>query len=151
MTRNGYVPPVFRDFSDLTRQELTDRVRYLEILRVKVAYTRERFSPRQVRASGLAIVMSVVVWVFTASVTCSVVSGLFTLAWMMRYSRLPRTWHAQLQEGISRLESLRSSPLRHMYAEQDAGTDWHYASCCLDAEIERIHFALSGPARPFSA
>lgn len=66
MTRNGYVPPVFRDFSDLTRQELTDRVRYLEILRVKVAYTRERFSPRQVRASGLAIVMSVVVWVFTA-------------------------------------------------------------------------------------
>lgn len=63
MTRDGYVPAVLRDFSDLTRQELTDRVRYLEILRVKVAYTRERFSPRQVRASGLAIVMSVVVWV----------------------------------------------------------------------------------------
>lgn len=66
------------------------------------------------------------------------------------YSRLPMTWHTQLKDGISRIESLRSSPLRQM-DEANAHYDWHYASYCLAAEIQLIYSALSQPARPFSA
>lgn len=138
-----------RDFSDLTRTELITRLKRLKLLQAQVEYTRGNLSPRELKSACLAMLMLFAVWILTASFTCSAISGAITLAWVMRYSRLPRTWHAQLQEGISRLECLRSSPLRHMYVEQDAGTDWHYASYCLAAEIERIQFALSEPARPF--
>lgn len=34
-----------RDFSDLTRPALIARAKHLEILRVRVAYTHEHFSP----------------------------------------------------------------------------------------------------------
>jgi len=140
-----------RDFSELTRKELIGRLKRLKHLQAQVEYTHDNFSPRQVRASGLAMLMLAAVWMLTASVNWCAISGVITLGWVMRYSRLPLTWHAQLQEGISRLECLRSSPLRHMFVEQDAGTDWHYASYCLAAEIELIHFSLSQKASPFSA
>ncbi|EDC5554567.1 hypothetical protein GAR96_22015 [Salmonella enterica] len=38
---------LLRDFSDLTRPELIARAKHLDILRVRVAYTHDNFSPRQ--------------------------------------------------------------------------------------------------------
>ncbi|XGJ39634.1 hypothetical protein AB1D99_26580 (plasmid) [Citrobacter freundii] len=141
---------LLRDFSDLTRPELITRAKHLDILRVRVAYTHDNFSPRQLRAFALATLMLFMGYVLTDSILFSGVAGLITLIGVLRYSRLPMTWHIQLKDGISRLESLRSSPLRQM-DEADAHYDWHYASYCLAAEIQLIYSALSQPARPFSA
>lgn len=139
-----------RDFSELTRPELIARLRYVKILQAQVEYTHDNFSPRQLRAFALATLMLFMGYVLTDSILFSGVAGLITLIGVLRYSRLPMTWHTQLKDGISRIESLRSSPLRQM-DETDAHYDWHYASYCLAAEIQLIHSALSQPARPFSA
>ncbi|EOF7833977.1 hypothetical protein ACFXUV_004330 [Salmonella enterica] len=108
------------------------------------------FSPRQLRAFILATLMLFMGYVLTDSILFSGVTSLITIIGVLHYSRLPMTWHAQLKDGISRFESLRSSPLRQM-DEADAHYDWHYASYCLAAEIQLIYSALSQPARPFSA
>lgn len=113
---------LLRDFSDLTRPELIARLKRLKILQAHM----------------------------TIFLLVSGITGLITLVGVLRYSRLPMTWHAQLKDGISRFESLRSSPLRQM-DEADAHYDWHYASYCLAAEIQLIYSALSQPDRPFSA
>ena len=139
-----------RDFSDLTRPELIARLRHLKILQAQVEYTHDNFSPRQLRAFALAILMLLISYVLTDSILFSGVTCLITIIGVLHYSRLPMTWHTQLKDGISRLESLRSSPLRQM-DEADAHYDWHYASYCLAAEIQLIYSALSQPARPFSA
>jgi hypothetical protein len=140
---------LLRDFSDLTRPELIARAKHLDILRARVAYTHDNFSPRQLRAFSLATLMLFMSYVLTDSILFSGVAGLITLIGVLRYSRLPMTWHTQLKDGISRIESLRSSPLRQM--DENAHYDWHYASYCLAAEIQLIYSALSQPARPFSA
>lgn len=139
-----------RDFSDLTRPELIARLRHLKILQAQVEYTHDNFSPRQLRAFVLAILMLLTSYVLTDSILFSGVTCLITIIGVLHYSRLPMTWHTQLKDGISRLESLRSSPLRQM-DEANAHYDWHYASYCLAAEIQLIYSALSQPARPFSA
>lgn len=139
-----------RDFRDLTRQELIIRAKHLNILRAQVAYTHDNFSPRQLRAFVLATLMLFISYVLTDYILFSGVACLITIIGVLHYSRLPMTWHTQLKDGISRLESLRSSPLRQM-DEADAYYDWHYASYCLAAEILLINSALSQPARPFSA
>lgn len=139
-----------RDFSDLTRPELIARLRHLKILQTQVEYTHDNFSPRQLRAFVLAILMLLISYVLTDSILFSGVTCLITIIVVLHYSRLPMTWHTQLKDGISRLESLRSSPLRQM-DEANAHYDWHYASYCLAAEIQLIYSALSQPARPFSA
>ncbi|MDX7664729.1 hypothetical protein SJ554_19970 [Enterobacter asburiae] len=139
-----------RDFSDLTRPELIARLRHLKILQAQVEYTHDNFSPRQLRAFVLAILMLLISYVLTDSILFSGVTCLITIIGVLHYSRLPMTWHTQLKDGISRLESLRSSPLRQM-DEANAHYDWHYASYCLAAEIQLIYSALSQPARPFSA
>ncbi|EIY1064810.1 hypothetical protein P8M98_003502 [Escherichia coli] len=140
-----------RDFSDLTGTELMARVKHLEILRERVTYSHDHFSPRQLRAFGLATLMLFTGFVFTDSLLFSAVTGLITLTGVLRYSRLPMTWDAQLIDGVSRLEPLRSSPLRMIADEPDTRCEWHFASCCLAAEIELIHAALSQPVSPFSA
>ncbi|MBC6558735.1 hypothetical protein GW721_22580 [Citrobacter braakii] len=142
---------LLRDFSDLTRSELIARAKHLEILRARVVYTHDNFSPRQLRAFTLATLMLFMGYVLTHSILFSGVTGLTTLIGVLRYSLLPMTWHAQLKDGVSRLECLRSSPLRQIADEPDARDDWHFASYCLAAEIQLIHSALSQPARPFSA
>lgn len=142
---------LLRDFSDLTGPELIAREKYLEILLVKVEHTHDTYPPRLLRAYTLAILMLVMGYVLTDSILFSGVVGLITLIGVLRYSRLPMTWHAQLKDGISRLESLRSSPLRQIADEPDTHYDWHYASYCLAAEIKLIRAALSQPARPFRA
>lgn len=139
-----------RDFSDLTRPELIARLRHLKILQAQVEYTHDNFSPRQLRAFVMAILMLLISYVLTDSILFSGVTCLITIIGVLHYSRLPMTWHTQLKDGISRLESLRSSPLRQM-DEANAHYDWHYASYCLAAEIQLIYSALSQPARPFSA
>ncbi|MDW3573191.1 hypothetical protein N4235_20130 [Enterobacter asburiae] len=139
-----------RDFSDLTRPELIARLRHLKILQAQVEYTHDNFSPRQLRAFVLAILMLLISYVLTDSILFSGVTCLITIIGVLHYSRLPMTWDTQLKDGISRLESLRSSPLRQM-DEANAHYDWHYASYCLAAEIQLIYSALSQPARPFSA
>ncbi|EPR9734516.1 hypothetical protein ACU973_004214 [Enterobacter bugandensis] len=139
-----------RDFSDLTRPELIARLRHLKILQAQVEYTHDNFSPRQLRAFVMAILMLLISYVLTDSILFSGVTCLITIIGVLHYSRLPMTWHKQLKDGISQLESLRSSPLRQM-DESDAHYDWHYASYCLAAEIQLIYSALSQPARPFSA
>ncbi|WP_320744661.1 hypothetical protein [Enterobacter sp. 276E10] len=139
-----------RDFSDLTRPELIARLRHLKSLQAQVEYTHDNFSPRQLRAFVLAILMLLISYVLTDSILFSGVTCLITIIGVLHYSRLPITWHTQLKDGISRLESLRSSPLRQM-DEANAHYDWHYASYCLAAEIQLIYSALSQPARPFSA
>jgi len=139
-----------RDFSDLTRTELIARLRHLKILQAQVEYTHDNFSPRQLRAFVLAILMLLISYVLTDSILFSGVTCLITIIGVLHYSRLRMTWHTQLKDGISRLESLRSSPLRQM-DEANAHYDWHYASYCLAAEIQLIYSALSQPARPFSA
>ncbi|WP_320712112.1 hypothetical protein [Enterobacter asburiae] len=139
-----------RDFSDLTRPELIARLRHLKILQAQVEYTHDNFSPRQLRAFVLAILMLLISYVLKDSILFSGVTCLITIIGVLHYSRLPMTWHTQLKDGISRLESLRSSPLRQM-DEANAHYDWHYASYCLAAEIQLIYSALSQPARPFSA
>ncbi|WP_320723671.1 hypothetical protein [Enterobacter sp. 146F3] len=139
-----------RDFSDLTRPELIARLRDLKSLQAQVEYTHDNFSPRQLRAFVLAILMLLISYVLTDSILFSGVTCLITIIGVLHYSRLPMTWHTQLKDGISRLESLRSSPLREM-DEANAHYDWHYASYCLAAEIQLIYSALSQPARPFSA
>ncbi|EBM9948234.1 hypothetical protein M1740_21010 [Salmonella enterica subsp. enterica serovar Montevideo] len=141
---------LLRDFSDLTRPELIARLRRLKILQARVEYTHDNFSPRQLRAFILGTLMLFMGYVLTDSILFSGVAGLITIIGVLHYSRLPMTWHAQLKDGISRFESLRSSPLRQM-DEADAHYDWHYASYCLAAEIQLIYSALSQPARPFSA
>ncbi|POT29149.1 hypothetical protein [Citrobacter braakii] len=141
---------LLRDFSDLTRPELIARLKHLKILQARVEYTHDNFSPRQLRAFTLATLMLFMGYVLTDSILFSGVTGLITLIGVLRYSRLPMTWHAQLKDAISRFESLRSSPLRQMN-EADTHYDWHYASYCLAAEIQFINSALSQPARPFSA
>lgn len=141
---------LLRDFSDLTRPELIARLRRLKILQARVEYTHDNFSPRQLRAFILGTLMLFMGYVLTDSILFSGVTGLITIIGVLHYSRLPMTWHAQLKDGISRFESLRSSPLRQM-DEADAHYDWHYASYCLAAEIQLIYSALSQPARPFSA
>lgn len=141
---------LLRDFSDLTRPELIARAKHLDILRARVAYTHDNFSPRQLRAFALATLMLFMGYALTNSIFFSGVAGLITLIGVLRYSRLPMTWHTQLKDGIFRLESLRSSPLRQM-DEAGAHNDWPYAAYCLAAEIQLIHSALSQPARPFSA
>lgn len=139
-----------RDFSDLTRPELIARLRHLKILQAQVEYTHDNFSPRQLRAFVLAILMLLISYVLKDSILFSGVTCLITIIGVLHYSRLPMTWHTQLKDGISRLESLRSSPLRQM-DEANAHYDWHYASYCLAAEIQLIYSTLSQPARPFSA
>ncbi|HDT5122392.1 TPA: hypothetical protein QHS71_002246 [Escherichia coli] len=141
---------LLRDFSDLTRPELIARLRRLKILQARVEYTRDNFSPRQLKAFALAILLLIMAYALTDSLIFSSIPCLVTLIGVLRYSRLPMTWHTQLKDGISRFESLRSSPLRQM-DEADAHYDWHYASYCLAAEIQLIYSALSQPARPFSA
>ncbi|ENN7017524.1 hypothetical protein ACAD17_003930 [Enterobacter ludwigii] len=141
---------LLRDFSDLTRPELIARLKHLKILQARVEYTHDNFTPRQLRAFTLATLMLFMGYVLTDSILFSGVIGLITLIGVLRYSRLPMTWHAQLKDGISRFECLRSSPLRQMI-EADAHYDWHYASYCLAAEIQFINSALSQPVRPFSA
>lgn len=141
---------LLRDFSDLTRPELIARAKRLDILRARVAYTHDNFSPRQLRAFVLATLMLLMSYVLTESILFSSVASLITIIGVLHYSRLPMTWHTQLKDGISLLESLRSSPLRQM-DEANAYFDWHYASYCLAAEIQLIYSALSQPARPFSA
>ena len=141
---------LLRDFSDLTRPELIARLRHLKILQAQVEYTHDNFSPRQLRAFVMAILMLLISYVLTDSILFSGVTCLITIIGVLHYSRLPMTWHTQLKDGISRLESLRSSPLRQM-DEANAHYDWHYASYCLAAEIQLIYSALSQPARPFSA
>ena len=141
---------LLRDFSDLTRPELIARAKQLDILRARVAYTHDNFSPRQLRAFVLATLMLSMSYVLTESILFSSVASLITIIGVLHYSRLPMTWHTQLKVGISLLESLRSSPLRQM-DEANAYFDWHYASYCLAAEIQLIYSALSQPARPFSA
>ncbi|MBF2750768.1 hypothetical protein ISN41_22080 [Enterobacter bugandensis] len=141
---------LLRDFSDLTRPELIARLRHLKILQTQVEYTHDNFSPRQLRAFVLAVLMLLISYVLTDSILFSGVNCLITIIGVLHYSRLPMTWHTQLKDGISRLESLRSSPLRQM-DEANAHYDWHYASYCLAAEIQLIYSALSQPARPFSA
>ncbi|HBE2683017.1 TPA: hypothetical protein KL420_003855 [Escherichia coli] len=141
---------LLRDFSDLTRPELIARLRRLKILQARVEYTRDNFSPRQLKAFALAILLLVMAYALTDSLIFSGITCLVTLIGVLRYSRLPMTWHTQLKDGISRFESLRSSPLRQM-DEADAHYDWHYASYCLAAEIQLIYSALSQPAIPFSA
>lgn len=140
-----------RDFSDLTRAELTARAKHLDILRARVAYTHDNFSPRQLRAFALAALMLFMGYMLTDSILSGAITSLITLIGVLRYSRLPMTWHAQLKDGVSRLECLRRSPLRQIAGEPDACYDWHDASYCLDEEIQRIHTALSQPARPFRA
>lgn len=141
---------LLRDFSDLSRPELIARLRRLKILQARVEYTHDNFSPRQLRAFILGTLMLFMGYVLTDSILFSGVTGLITIIGVLHYSRHPMTWHAQLKDGISRFESLRSSPLRQM-DEADAHYDWHYASYCLAAEIQLIYLALSQPARPFSA
>lgn len=77
------------------------------------------------------------------------VAYMITLIGVLRYSRLPMTWYAQLKEGVSRPERLRSSPLCQMTGEPDA--PWEYADDCLRKEIQLIHSALSRrPPDPFA-
>lgn len=140
-----------RDLSDLTRPELIARAKHMEILRARVAYTHDNFSSRQLKAFAMATLMLFIGYVLTDSLLSGGVTGLITLIGVLRCSRLPMTWHAQLKDGVSRLECLRSSPLRQIEDEADARYDWHFASYCLAAEIQLIHSALSQPARPFSA
>lgn len=142
---------LLRDFSDLTRPELIARLKCLKILQARVAYTHDNFSPRQLRAFVLATLMLFMGYVLTESILFSGITGLITLVGVLRYSRLPMTWHAQLKESVSRLECLQSSPLRQIADEPDTHYDWHYASYCLVAEIQLIRAALSQPARPFRA
>ncbi|QST30860.1 hypothetical protein JRC42_24525 (plasmid) [Escherichia albertii] len=142
---------LLRDFSDLTRPELIARAKHLDSLRARVAYTHDNFSPRQLRAFTLATLMLFMSYVLTDSILFSGVACLITIIGVLHYSQLPMTWHTQLKDGISRLESLRSSPLRQIAGEPGAGFDWQYASYCLAAEMQYIHAALSQPARPFSA
>lgn len=139
-----------RDFSDLTRAELTARAKHLDILRARVAYTHDNFSPRQLRAFALAALMLFMGYVLTDSIIFGAITSLITLIGVLRYSRLPMTWHAQLKDGVSRLECLRSSPLRTLVSEPDAGTDWLYVSCCLVEEMQLIYSALSQPPDPFA-
>lgn len=142
---------LLRDFSDLTRPELIARAKHLDILRARVAYTHDNFSPRQLRAFTLATLMLFAGYVLTGSIIFGAITSLITLIGVLRYSRLPMTWHAQLKDGISRLECLSSSPLRQIAGEPGSGYDWQYASYCLAVEMQHIHAALSQPARPFSA
>lgn len=142
---------LLRDFSDLTRPELIARAERLNILRARVAYTHDNFSPRQLMAFTQATLMLLAGYVLTDSIIFGAITSLITLIGVLRYSRLPMTWHAQLKDGISRLECLSSSPLRQIMGEPGAGFDWQYASYCLAAEMQYIHAALSQPARPFSA
>lgn len=142
---------LLRDFSDLTRPELVARAKHLEILLARVAYTHDNLSPRQLRAFVLAILTLILTCILTDTILFSGITGLITLIGVLRYSRLPMTWHAQLQEGLSRLECLRSSPLRHMICEPTTAPDWYDASSCLEAEIKLVHVAISQAASPFIA
>ena len=142
---------LLRDFSDLTRTELIARAKHLHILRARVAYTHDNFSPRQLRAFSLGTLMLFMGYMLTDSILFSGVIGLITLCGILHYSRLPMTWHAQLKDGVSRLECLRSSPLRQIADEPDVNYDWHYTFYCLNAEIHLIRSALSCPALPFKA
>jgi hypothetical protein len=56
---------LLRDFSDLTRSELIARAKHLEILRARVVYTHDNFSPRQLRAFTLATLMLFMGYVLT--------------------------------------------------------------------------------------
>ncbi|WP_320705143.1 hypothetical protein, partial [Enterobacter asburiae] len=91
-----------RDFSDLTRPELIARLRHLKILQAQVEYTHDNFSPRQLRAFVLAILMLLISYVLKDSILFSGVTCLITIIGVLHYSRLPMTWHTQLKDGISR-------------------------------------------------
>lgn len=82
-----------RDFSDLTRPELIARLRHLKILQAQVEYTHDNFSPRQLRAFVLAILMLLISYVLTDSILFSGVTCLITIIGVLHYSRLPMTWH----------------------------------------------------------
>ena len=101
-------------------------------------------------AFAMATLMLTVAFALTDALFFRGFTCLSTLIGVLRYSRLPMTWHAQLKDGISRLECLRSSPLRHIAYVPDTHYDWHYAPYCLAAEIQLIHAALSQPAKSFS-
>ncbi|MGG7779918.1 hypothetical protein PGN94_22295 [Klebsiella aerogenes] len=64
---------LLRDFSDLTRPELITRVKHLEILQARVAYTHDNFSPRQQRSFALATLMLLMGYVLTDSIIFGVI------------------------------------------------------------------------------
>lgn len=140
---------LLRDFSDLTRPELIARMKHLEILRARVAYTHENVSPRKIQSFAIAIVVLIAGYALTDYLLLAGVAALGAQIIVLRYSTLPLNWRMQLKNEITKLEPLLHSPLRQWVSSSD--TSWEVALFSLEKEIDLIHTALSQAVRPFKA
>lgn len=140
---------LLRDFSDLTRPELSVRRKAVEILRVKALHTREHISPRKQQSFVVAIAVLILGYALTHFLLLAGVAALGAQIIVLRYSTQPLNWHMQLAGEIKKLEPLRHSPLRQWGCASDSS--WEYAQHCLNKEITLIHISLGSAPAPFDA
>lgn len=138
----------FRDFESLSQKELADRLRYIKHIHNKVPLSAKDGSPRAREAALLTTIITTCVYIATGELLFCAAAGLTVYVFIMRYSRLPTGWHAQLCVLISRLEPLWSSPLREL---RTGNTSWSFAERCLQQEMDLILTALRYPADRINA
>lgn len=138
----------YRDYDQLSPQELACRLRRIKQTWRKVAFSVRDGSPRSRMAAILAIPVAIYGYGLSDSLLVFMASGPLAYMVIMRCSRVPVNWREELAACLSRLEPVWSSPLREL---NTGSASWSFTEYCLQQEMDLILIALRHPADRLNA